>query len=91
MQIRAYRQKRFGDATPRSVGRNFILAYLMRWAAKPTFYRDVGIISAGAGGFYLYNLEEVPVRRNPMEQSRRDKTRRDETNREGLVCDGRRR
>ncbi|KAF1961694.1 hypothetical protein CC80DRAFT_488138 [Byssothecium circinans] len=61
VQIRAYRQKRFGDATPRSSPRNFIIAYLMRWAAKPTFYRDVGVISAGAGGFYLYNLEEVPV------------------------------
>jgi hypothetical protein len=34
----------------------------MRWAARPTFYRDVGLISLGGGGFYLYNLEEVPVR-----------------------------
>jgi hypothetical protein len=34
---------------------------LFRWAARPTFYRDVGLISAGTGGIYLYNLEEVPV------------------------------
>ncbi|EUC44879.1 hypothetical protein COCMIDRAFT_97039 [Bipolaris oryzae ATCC 44560] len=34
---------------------------LYRWAARPTFYRDIGILSAGAGAFYLYNLEEVPV------------------------------
>jgi hypothetical protein len=33
----------------------------MRWAARPTFYRDVGLISLGAGGFYVFNLEEVPV------------------------------
>lgn len=32
-----------------------------RWVASPTFYRDCGLISAGAGGFYWYNLEEVPV------------------------------
>lgn len=34
---------------------------LFRWAARPTFYRDVGLISVGTGGVYLYNLEEVPV------------------------------
>jgi Zn-dependent protease with chaperone function len=34
---------------------------LFRWAARPTFYRDVGLLSAGTGGIYLYNLEEVPV------------------------------
>ncbi|KAF2191508.1 hypothetical protein K469DRAFT_720546 [Zopfia rhizophila CBS 207.26] len=33
----------------------------MQWAARPTFYRDIGLISLGAGGFYVYNLEEVPV------------------------------
>jgi len=34
---------------------------LYRWAARPTFYRDIGLLSAGAGTIYLYNLEEVPV------------------------------
>jgi hypothetical protein len=33
----------------------------MRWAARPTFYRDVGLISVGGAGFYVYHLEEVPV------------------------------
>lgn len=56
---RAYRQQRFGDAHPR---RQFIGGFFLRWAARPTFYRDIGIITAGTGGFYLYNLEEVPVR-----------------------------
>ncbi|KAF2015257.1 mitochondrial metalloendopeptidase OMA1 [Aaosphaeria arxii CBS 175.79] len=59
-QFRAYRiggrgpqYQRFGGATASNI--------LYRWAARPTFYRDVGFISVGAGGFYLYNLEEVPV------------------------------
>ncbi|KAF2677895.1 mitochondrial metalloendopeptidase OMA1 [Lentithecium fluviatile CBS 122367] len=59
-QLRAYQQRRFGD--PRPQYRRFNAAGLfMRWAARPTFYRDVGLISVGAGSFYLYNLEEVPV------------------------------
>jgi hypothetical protein len=60
IQFRAYQQRRFGD--PRPQYRRFNAAGLfMRWAARPTFYRDVGLISAGAGGFYYFNLEEVPV------------------------------
>ncbi|KAF2864740.1 peptidase family M48-domain-containing protein [Massariosphaeria phaeospora] len=60
-QTRAYRQVRFGDA--RQQYRRFDTAsnLFARWAARPTFYRDVGLISAGSGGFYLYNLETVPV------------------------------
>lgn len=34
---------------------------IYRWVASPRFYRDVGVISVGAGGFYLYNTETVPV------------------------------
>lgn len=34
---------------------------IARWAAQPTFYRDLGFLSAGVVSFYLYNLEEVPV------------------------------
>jgi uncharacterized protein (DUF2461 family) len=60
VQFRAYQQRRFGD--PRQQYRRFNAAGLfMRWAARPTFYRDVGLISLGAGGFYYFNLEEVPV------------------------------
>lgn len=33
-----------------------------RWAARPTFYYEVGGIGAVCSGFYVYNLEEVPVR-----------------------------
>ncbi|KAK5686987.1 metalloendopeptidase [Elasticomyces elasticus] len=32
-----------------------------RWAARPTFYYEVGGISAAVGGFYVSNLEQVPV------------------------------
>ncbi|KAF2201145.1 hypothetical protein GQ43DRAFT_46917 [Delitschia confertaspora ATCC 74209] len=35
--------------------------FLQRWAARPTFYRDVTLISVGTGGVYLYNTEEVPI------------------------------
>ncbi|KAK5201622.1 metalloendopeptidase [Cryomyces antarcticus] len=34
---------------------------LRRWAARPTFYYEISGIGAAAGGFYVYNLEEVPV------------------------------
>jgi predicted Zn-dependent protease len=34
---------------------------LHRWAARPTFYYEVGGIAATGAGFYVYNLEEVPV------------------------------
>jgi hypothetical protein len=62
--FRAYKQQRFGrgpqykrfDSSSAGVSGLFF-----RWAARPTFYRDVGIITAGTGGVYLYNLEEVPV------------------------------
>ncbi|KAH3961634.1 hypothetical protein HBI56_175940 [Parastagonospora nodorum] len=47
--------KRFGSASGGIAGLFF------RWAARPTFYRDVGIITAGTGGVYVYNLEQVPV------------------------------
>lgn len=62
VQFRAYRQIRFGDKRPQSSRFQFASALFMRWAARPTFYRDVGLISLGGGGFYVYNLEEVPVR-----------------------------
>lgn len=52
---RGTQYKRFGS---RSGG---ISGFFLRWAARPTFYRDVGIVTAGAGGFYVYNLEQVPV------------------------------
>lgn len=32
-----------------------------RWTARPTFYYEVGGIGLVAGGFYVYNLEPVPV------------------------------
>ncbi|KAF2763363.1 hypothetical protein EJ05DRAFT_482173 [Pseudovirgaria hyperparasitica] len=32
-----------------------------RWAARPTFYYEVGGIGLAGGGFYVYNLEDVPV------------------------------
>jgi hypothetical protein len=62
VQWRSYQFQR-----PRQQYRRFdhTRGLLTRWAAKPTFYRDIGIICAGAGGFYVYNLEEVPVSLEP--------------------------
>lgn len=42
-------------------GRSIGSTPLERWAARPTFFRDVGIITAGCAVFYVVNLEEVPV------------------------------
>lgn len=63
-QIRTYQQLPFGRG-PQYKRFNSpsggISGLFFRWAARPTFYRDVGIISVGGAGFYLYNIEEVPV------------------------------
>lgn len=32
-----------------------------RWQARPTFYYEVGGLGLAGGGFYVYNLENVPV------------------------------
>ncbi|KIW02390.1 uncharacterized protein PV09_06210 [Verruconis gallopava] len=32
-----------------------------RWSQRPSFYLEVGGVAAGIGGFYVYNLETVPV------------------------------
>lgn len=64
LQYRAYQQQRFGGGPQykrfgsRSGG---VSGLFFRWAARPTFYRDVGLITAGAGGIYVFNLEQVPV------------------------------
>ena len=34
---------------------------LKRWAARPTFYYEASGIAGLCGGFYVYNLEVVPV------------------------------
>ncbi|KAF2448264.1 hypothetical protein P171DRAFT_209647 [Karstenula rhodostoma CBS 690.94] len=59
--FRAYRQVRFGDKSPQHGRTAFASNLFRRWAARPTFYRDVGLISLGTGGAYVYNLEEVPI------------------------------
>lgn len=38
-----------------------LIGVLHRWVVSPAFYRNIGLISAGAGGIYLCNLEQVPV------------------------------
>jgi Zn-dependent protease with chaperone function len=38
-----------------------LIGVLHRWVVSPAFYRNIGLIGAGAGGIYLYNLEQVPV------------------------------
>ena len=32
-----------------------------RWSQRPSFYAEVGGLGVAAGGFYVYNLETVPV------------------------------
>jgi hypothetical protein len=64
ISFRAYQQQRFGRGPQyKRFGSTSggVSGLLFRWAARPTFYRDVGIITAGAGGVYLFNIEEVPV------------------------------
>jgi hypothetical protein len=60
---RTYQQQRFGRGPQykRFGPSGGVSGLFYRWAARPTFYRDIGIITAGAGGVYVYNLEEVPV------------------------------
>lgn len=62
-QTRFYQQRRFGRGPQykRFSASGGASGLLFRWAARPTFYRDIGIITVGTGGFYIYNLEEVPV------------------------------
>jgi hypothetical protein len=59
---RGYKQQRFnsGPQYKRFVAGG-LSGLFFRWAARPTFYRDVGLITTGAGGVYVYNLETVPV------------------------------
>lgn len=62
--IRSYQKIPFGRGGPqyqRFNARSGISGFFTRWAARPTFYRDVGVITAGAGTVYVLNLEEVPV------------------------------
>ncbi|KAF1917284.1 mitochondrial metalloendopeptidase OMA1 [Ampelomyces quisqualis] len=66
--IRTYKQRRVGGGRQGQhryqrfdSAASGIFDFFSRWAAKPTFYRDVGFIIAGAGGVYVYNLEHVPV------------------------------
>lgn len=63
VQTRFYQQRPFGRGPQykRFTAAGGVAGFLTRWAARPTFYRDVGLITAGTGGLYVYNLEEVPV------------------------------
>jgi Zn-dependent protease with chaperone function len=58
----AYKQQSFnrGPQYKRFVAGG-LSGLFFRWAARPTFYRDVGLITTGTGGVYVYNLENVPV------------------------------
>ncbi|KAF2996051.1 hypothetical protein E8E13_003282 [Curvularia kusanoi] len=62
---RAYQRFPFGGANQqqyqRFSARSGVAQLFSRWAARPTFYRDVGVITAGGATVYVLNLEEVPV------------------------------
>lgn len=62
--FRNYQKLPFGRGGPqyqRFSARSGVAGLFTRWAARPTFYRDVGVITAGAGTVYVLNLEQVPV------------------------------
>ncbi|KAF2714659.1 hypothetical protein K504DRAFT_469098 [Pleomassaria siparia CBS 279.74] len=61
VQTRSYRQVRFGGKQEQYSRFQTASNLFMRWAARPTFYRDVGVITTGSAGFYVYHLETVPV------------------------------
>ncbi|KAH6625581.1 peptidase family M48-domain-containing protein [Boeremia exigua] len=62
--FRTYQKLPFGRSRPqyqRFSARGGIASFFTNWAARPTFYRDVGLITAGGGTVYVLNLETVPV------------------------------
>lgn len=62
--FRGYQRIPFGRQSQqyqRFSARSGIVSFFTNWAARPTFYRDVGLISAGGATVYVLNLEEVPV------------------------------
>ncbi|KAH7359577.1 peptidase family M48-domain-containing protein [Pyrenochaeta sp. MPI-SDFR-AT-0127] len=62
-QTRFYQQRPFGRGPQykRFAASGGVSGFFLRWAARPTFYRDIGLITVGTSGVYIYNLEEVPV------------------------------
>lgn len=52
---------RGGQQYQRFSPRSGVASFFTNWAQKPTFYRDIGVITAGGGAVYVLNLEEVPV------------------------------
>lgn len=40
---------------------NTTRSYFQAWRSRPTFYYEVGGVGAAGSGFYIYNLETVPV------------------------------
>lgn len=62
VQTRLYQKIPFGRGSRPQYSRFQSTSNLFyRWAARPTFYRDIGLITAATGGLYLYNTETVPV------------------------------
>jgi hypothetical protein len=62
--FRTYQKLPFGrnnQQYQRFSARSGIASFFTNWAQKPTFYRDIGVITAGGGAVYVLNLEEVPV------------------------------
>ncbi|KAK3672009.1 metalloendopeptidase [Recurvomyces mirabilis] len=52
----AYRRQAFNYQTFQ--GAQYLFS---RWAARPTFYREVGLLAGGTATLYVANLEKVPV------------------------------
>lgn len=58
VQIQFNQYRRFGSKYQRFQNtKNFFY----RWSQRPTFYYEVATLGGFVGGFYLYNLETVPV------------------------------
>jgi predicted Zn-dependent protease len=52
---------RYFSQTSKTYARASPLGRLRRWAAHPHFYYHTGGLATAAGGFYIWNLETVPI------------------------------
>ena len=55
---RPQQYRRFAGRSP---AYGFAAGAFRRWSARPTFYYEVGGLGLAGGGFYIVNLETVPV------------------------------
>jgi metalloendopeptidase OMA1, mitochondrial len=60
-QTRSYQYQRFTGQNHGNTRFQQTVYAFQRWSARPTFYYEVAGVGGVVGGFYMYNLETVPV------------------------------